>query len=292
MPDLSELRQSGLIRQDELSSIERDLRAGGSLINHLHRQVGDRVTFIWQALAERSQRAFIAQPGDAGPIDVRLLPCSDALDFLVVPRVRRFTTIHLITPDPFARLSDYAPLRSQLGSLVPGGQATLRLDVTTPPTFRELFNLAYPAARSQYRDAQDAAVLAALLPRRAQQAHRLTPEETVAALALFENLPYLDPGLDPPHPQALGDHPFGPFVARRLYPHSTDERGRLVVLGSVEKNDELAQLQDRMAALQDALQIQLTLTLTSTRNLVRLFKAHPGDPHAERHLHPRPEVPA
>ena len=96
----------------------------------------------------------------------------------------------------------------------------------------------------------------------------------------------------PPHLQALGDHPFGPFVARRLYPHSTDERGRLVVLGSVERNDELEQLKDRMAALQDALQIQLTLTLTSTRNLVRLFKSHPGESHAERPNHPRSEVPA
>ncbi|GGR12763.1 hypothetical protein [Deinococcus ruber] len=281
MQGLQELRTSHLLDTALLDQLEQDLRQGGGLINHLHRRLGDQIVPIWRTLAERSQRAFIAQPVDAGPVEVQLLGVHDAFDYLVVPRVREFTTFHLMTPDPFARLSDYGPLRATFNAKVPGGVASLRLDIVPPSTFRELFSLAYPTAREAYRDEQDAAVLAALLPRRAQATFRPTPEEEASALANYYNLPYLDPVVDPPEVAVLGELPFEPFTARRLYPHSRNERGQLQVLGSVQRADELDGLHARVAALEEALQTTFVLILTSTRSLIRLFRTHQGAPYVD-----------
>lgn len=282
---LHELRQSALLGAALLDRIEERLKAGGSLTNHLHHAVGDAaIGEVWQALAARSGRQYIGSPGDAGPIDVRLLSAQDALDFLVVPRVRRFTAVHLVTPDPFARLGDYAELRTRFTGALPGQPVQLRLDVAPPGTFRELFSLAYPTLRSAYRDARDAAVLASLLPRRAQARHRPTPEEAAAALATYRGLPYLDPELDPPDADVMHEQPFGPFFSRRLYPHSNDERGRMVVLGSVQTDlgADLDALLGKLQDLQDALQTPLVLTLCSTRRLVTLFRPHiEGAKHAQ-----------
>ncbi|GGR15356.1 hypothetical protein [Deinococcus ruber] len=283
---LQDYQRGGLLPDALLDTLTHDLQGGGSLINHLQRHLGPDLEALWERIALKAGREFIATPSEAGPLDVGLLTVQDAHDYLVVPRVRKFLTIHLITPDPFARLSDYQPLRAQYNNAEQsGGLMQIRLDIAPPETFRELFALAYPGARAHYRDAADAGVLASLLPRRTQQEQHVkpTPEEAARAAALFTGLPYLDPVLDPPHEAVVEAFPLEAFTTRRLYPHHHDERGRLVVLGSVQRLDdldaELQRLHTHLALLQDAFRSDMTLALTSSRRLVQLFKFHSGGSH-------------
>lgn len=271
MQTLDQYARTGLIPAPVLASTATDLKDGGSVLNALHRHLGSRTDEVWAQLAQRSNRTFVPHPAAAGPIDARLLPLHLALDHLVLPRVRAFTTIHLLSPDPLARVTDFASLRAHFNPLVPGGQATLRIDLAPPATFRELFTLVYPDARAHWRDVEDAAALAALLPRSAWENYRPNPEEEADARAAMLGLPYIDPTTYLPTPGVLRDHPVAPFTARRLYPHST-ENGHLLVLGTLMHNDELPALQHKVQTLEDALLQPMKLCLTSPRQLARLLR--------------------
>jgi hypothetical protein len=279
MPLITRLRHTGVIPEDILRKTELDMRAGGTVINHLHRHLGDGTDEVWAALAKRSGRLFLPTPAAAGPIDARLLPLYPALDHLVVPRVRRLCDIHLISPDPLARLSDFAALRPLFVKLVPGGQPHLRIDLAPPAAFRELFALTYPDARKHYRDTADAAALAALLPRAHWKNHTPTPEEEADAMATLLGLPYIDPETYPAQVDALAGHPPQPFLTRRLFPHSRNEHGQLVVLGTLRRAEELPELTRKVQDLADALSQPLLLALTSTRRIVRLIKTRHEAPH-------------
>lgn len=264
---LDALQQTGVVPPAVLEGVRQATREGGSIINHLALQLGDGATDTWRAFAERSGRAFVATPAEAGPIDVRLLTLYQALDHLVLPRVREFTTVRLLTPDPLARLADFEALRAHLGTLVPGRRATIRLDVTTPAVFRELFGLCYPTARPHYRDEVDAAALAALMPRVGWETREPTPEEQADAVAVLSGLPFIHPEIEPADPDALGGLPAGPFVARRLLPHSRTEDQRLLVLGGVRRKDDVAALLRATLDVQEVLHVPCTLALTSPRLL-------------------------
>lgn len=259
------------IDPDVLRLVEQDMRSAGTLINHLQQRLGNKTEEMWAKMAQASGRRFIATPAEAGPIDARLLTQNDALDYLVLPRVRSFTTISLMTPDPFAKLSDVAPLKGRFAALVPGGEASIRLDITTPTCFRELFSLIYPEAWHSYRDTADAAVLAALLPRRAWAKHRPTPEEEAEARATFRGLRFIDPLLEAP--QEFSPEFAEIFTTRRLYPHSRDEGGHLTVLGALigDEEQELRALRQRIDSLSVALNQPLHLALTSPRRLIHLL---------------------
>lgn len=254
-----------------LRLVEEDMRSAGTLINHLQQRLGEQTTEVWEKMAQASGRRFIATPAEAGPIDARLLTQNDALDYLVLPRVRSFTTISLMTPDPFAKLSDVTALKARFAPLVPGGEASIRLDVTTPACFRELFNLIYPEAWRSYRDTADAAVLAALLPRLAWAEHRPTPEEEAEARATFRGLRFIDPLLE--KQEEFTDEFAEIFTARRLYPHSRNEGGHLTVLGALigDEEEELKALRQRVDNLSLALNQPLHLALTSPRRLIQLL---------------------
>lgn len=271
MQTLDQYARTGLIPDSVLASTATDLKDGGSVLNALHRHLGPKTDEVWEQLARRSNRTFVPHPAAAGPIDARLLPLHLALDHLVIPRVKAFTTVHLLSPDPLARVTDFTSLRAHFNARVPGGQATLRIDLTPPATFRELFSLVYPDARAHWRDVEDAAALAALLPRAAWENHRPTPEEEADAWASMLGLPYIDPVTYLPTPGVLREHPVAPFLAKRLYPHST-ENGHLLVLGALMSNDELPALQRKVESLADALLQPMKLCLTSPRQLARLLR--------------------
>lgn len=272
------LRQSPLSRAiapKVLNQVEQDMTSAGTLINHLHQRLGAQRTLeVWQNMAEASGRRFFPTPASLGPIDARLMTQEQALDYLALPHTRSFTTITLITPDPFAKLGDFAELKTHFGPFVPGGQATIRLEITTPSCFRELFDLIYPNAKTSYRDTADAAVLAALLPRRAWAEHRPTPEEEAQARATFLGLRFIDPQLEPPDAQATGEQPPSLYTNKRLYPHSRDEGGHLTVLGALvsDQKEEYQKLVRRVDNLSIALQQPLHLAVTSPRRLVALLK--------------------
>ena len=273
MDALDRLRTTNLIPHGTLDLVQSDLHHGGSLINHLHRRLGDATGDTWAALARTSGRTYYPTPSACGPIDTRLLPLTVALDHLVIPRVQKFNVIHVLTPDPLPRIAEYRDLLTHVHARVPGGQATLKLDVMHPAAFRELFHLAYPTLQEHYRTPRDAAALAALLPAREHHHHRPTPEETADALATFLNLPYIDPELEPP--SAVHPHPLQPFHARRFHPHSYDTRGNLVVLTTLKNADALPGMRQRLQDLSDSLMQPMTPALTSGRRLNALLPA-PG----------------
>lgn len=267
-------RTNDLIPERVLQQIERDVQQGGSLITHLSTHLQEDTARVWAAMAERSGRHFITQPAAAGPIDVRLLTVEHAMDYLVLPRVVRYRTVHLISPDPFVRQSDVHPLRTHLNTFVPGGQAVLRIDLTLPATFRELFSLNYPDAPRHYRNASDVLPLAALIPRVRARDQRPTPEERSDAEATVLGVPFVDPDVWAPTPGILGDHPHQLFEAQRLYPHSRDEVGHLLVLGSLHKT-KVETLQQATQRLADTLGDKIDLALTSPRRLAALFYTQP-----------------
>lgn len=275
MEHLALLRRSGLIEAGVLDTIELEAAQGGSLINHLHKVLGERLPTVWEQLAASTSRDFIVQPTDAGPIDARLLSLNQALDYLVLPRVVRYRTVHVLSPDPFLRLGDLDPLRASLKPFTFGAPPIIRIDLTTPSAFRELFSLIFPNANELYQSAADVLSLAALIPRNAGTSIRATPEERADAHATVLGLPFIDPDLLPPIASAIGDHPAGPFIAAQLYPHSRDEVGHLTVLGALGRDSEIAQVQSAAQHLASALGDQLDLALTSGRRLAGLFKTQP-----------------
>lgn len=274
LDDLTRLRRTGLVQAAVLGRIEQEIQQGGSLITHLTNELQDNIPALWQALAEHSARHFIAQPSDAGPIDARLLELGHALDYLVLPRVIKYRTVHLISPDPLLRQTEVEALRPHLNAFVPGGQAILKIDLTPPATFRELFSLIYPDAPRFYKDASDVLPLAALIPRIRARHQRPTPEDRGDAEATVLGVPFVDPEAWPPTAGALGDHRPELFEARLLYPHSRNEVGRLLVLGSLHKTDVQA-LHTATRQLAEALGDQIDLALTSPRRLAALFRTQP-----------------
>lgn len=277
MEQLTLLRRCGLLDEGMLKKIELEVLQGGSLINHLNKALGEQLPSVWNQLAHSTARDFIAQPSDAGPIDARLLSLDQALDFLVLPRVVKYRTVHVLSPDPFLRLSDLDPLRVTLRPFTFGAPPIIRIDLTTPSAFRELFSLVFPDANAHYQEAADVLSLAALIPRNAGEKIRATPEEMADAHATVYGLPFLDPDLFPPVASSIGDHPAGPFIAAKLYPHSRDEVGHLTVLGALGRDTTVRQLQDAAQRLASALGDQLDLALTSPRRLAGLFKTQPLD---------------
>ncbi len=275
-PDLFHLRAHGLISQHLADRIHHEIRFGGSLINHLHHQLGSDLEQLWADLAAERGLKLLPSPASFGPINTTLLSLQDALSFLVLPRVQRFNRIHVVTPNPFVRTEDLQPLTGRLGHLFTTGQVQLVLELTTPDVFREVFRLAYPNHERHHRSVADAAALAALIPA-GNPSIKPTPEEHARAIATVTGLPYLDPHLTPPDPGVPAPLPTGPFLAKRLYPHSRDTRGHLIVLGSVEHAEETAELRARVQQLQDALRHPLSLHLTSQRRIAALSLARHKD---------------
>lgn len=270
---LAALRASGVVDPAVLNRVEQAYGSGGSLVNHLSRQLGPQTDDLWTALAESRGRACFVTPASVGPVDTRLLSVEDATEYLLLPRVRKFQTIHLLTPDPFLLQEDVQVLASQFVRWVPGTQVTLKLDVVTPATWRELFTLCYPQAHTQARDPEDLLALTALLPRRLQGTHKPTVEERVDAVATFYRLPYLDPEATPLKPADYLHLPLEPFLARRLHPHHTNERGQLVVLGTARTKEDLDALQVKLSQLSEALHQPMALALCSTLRLTPLLSA-------------------
>lgn len=268
---LAALSASGVLDSAALDLVEQAHGQGGSLVSHLSRQLGPRTADVWTALSAHMGRSCFTTPASVGPVDTRLLPVGDATEYLLLPRVRKFQTIHLLTPDPFTSLEDVQALAPQFMQWIPGTQLALKLDVTTPAAWRELFSLCYPQAFKQARDPEDLLALTALLPRRVQGTLKATVEDRVDAMATFYRVPYLDPEVTPVKPADFGHLPLEPFLARRLYPHHTNERGQLVVLGTARHKEDLATLQVKLDQLGEALHQPMTLALCSTLRLTPLL---------------------
>lgn len=276
------VRQTGLVPEAILHRVEHGLQEGGSVLTQLARQPELDLPALWQALASRAERHFIPSPAAAGPIDARLFGQDVAVDYLILPRVRVFNTIRVISPNPLRRVRELDEVRGVCAAWVPSRQVTFQIDITTPAVFRELFALTYPAAPSHYRSSEDAAALAALIPRLAWGVdQRPTPEELTQAIAAFAGLPYVDTSLQAPDRRLWNELPAGPFLQRRLVPYVRQADGRFGVLGAVERSEDVAAVQVNVARLMETLHVPLVLALTSRRALNILLSTYQKETNPE-----------
>lgn len=238
---LTLLLDAELITPEDERTIRAYLAAhGGSLLNAIAAQPTLNVPSLWQSLAESQERPFIASLREASPIDGSLITRDDATRYLILGRVLKFQTVHVVTPNPFLSTADLLPLRDRLRRITPGQHALIRIEVCTPSLWKQLYDYTYPVTPYTPRlSLNEAIALASLTPLSTFEGMqledlrvqgRITPDQYAEALARQEGVPYINVTLDPPDPELLGLVPLPIIRATRQYPWALTRDGMIITV--------------------------------------------------------------
>lgn len=266
---LTLLLDSQLLTQADADMIWAYLDAhGGSLLNAIASQPSLDIRSLWQRLAESQERPFIGSLQDASPIDGGLIPREDATRHLILGRVLKFQTVHVITPDPFVSTADLLPLRDKLHGLTPGRHAYLRIEVCPPQLWKQLYDYTYPITPySHPLSNEEAIALASLTPISTFEglslsdlrAHKLiTPDQFAEAYARQTGVPYVNITQYPPDERLLEWVPLPLIRSTRQYPYGVTRDGQLITLSDTIPPPEIADLFFRV------LQLRILPALTSS----------------------------
>lgn len=257
---LTLLLDAQLITPDDAQTIATYLDVhGGSLLNAIASQPKLDVAALWSRLAVSQDRQFIPSVKDASPIDGSLITREDATRHLILGRVMRFQTVHVITPNPFLSTTDLLPLRDHLRDLTPGRRALIRIEVTTPSVWKTLYDYTYPITPYTPRmSLAEAVALASLTPLQEiehmgllelRDEKRITPEQYAEALARQEGVPYINLDLNPPDEDALNYVPTTVIRATRQYPWGFTRDGQIITVGDTIPTPETLEAFQRIVRL-------------------------------------------
>lgn len=238
---LTLLLDAELITPTDEGTIRRYLdEHGGSLLNAIASQATLNVPSLWQSLAESQERPFITSLKAASPVDGSLITREEATRYLILGRVLKFQTVHVVTPNPFLSTADLLPLRDRLRTITPGHHALIRIEVCTPALWKQLYDYTYPITPYTPRlSLNEAIALASLTPLstfenmdledlRVQKL--ITPDQYAEALARQEGVPYINVTLDPPDPDLLDLVGLPIIRATRQYPWALTRDGHIITV--------------------------------------------------------------
>lgn len=277
---LTLLLDSQLLTQADADTIWAYLdEHGGSLLNAIASQPSLDIRSLWQRLAESQERPFIGSLQDASPIDGSLITREDATRHLILGRVLKFQTVHVITPNPFLSTTDLLPLRERLHAITPGYRAYLRIEVCPPQLWKRLYDYTYPITPySEPLSNEEAIALASLTPISTFEGldlHDLrvnkliTPDQFAEAYARQHGVPYVDITQSPPDDSLLEWVPLPIIRSTRQYPYGVTRDGQLITLSDSIPPPEVADLFFRV------LQVRILPALTSSPTHSALMEALP-----------------
>lgn len=275
---LTLLLDGQLLTQADADTIRTYLdEHGGSLLNAIASQSSLNIRSLWERLAESQERPFIGSLQDASPIDGSLITREDATRHLILGRVLKFQTVHVITPNPFLSTTELLPLRERLQVITPGHRAYLRIEVCPPQLWKRLYDYTYPiTAYSQPLSGAEAIALASLTPISMFEGLSLhdlrtnkliTPDQFAEAYARQMGVPYVDITHSPPDETLLEWIPTPIIRSTGQYPYGMTRDGLLITLSDTIPPLEVSETFLRV------LRVRILPALTSSPTHAALMEA-------------------
>ncbi|WP_353541004.1 hypothetical protein [Deinococcus xinjiangensis] len=221
-----------------------------------------RVTEVWQAMAQASGQQFYARHSDLFSIEGHRLDFRQALLHGVVPHIRQGLDLLVVTHDPNVHE-------------VEGLSSPVKVELVTPQVYQRVFGLIYPPLQGDTYTEAEALALATKYGAKnfltctiaqAEEQQRVTAEEAALARAIQNKYLYADPELTPPDPSVSNLLPLDTMMSMEVYPYRMTSKGLQVLM--VRVDDAV------LRTLKLVTQRQIEPVLTTQKKLGHLMAAH------------------
>lgn len=226
---LQELLEHGVIDQRGAAGIQRQLRAGASVVSAL--RLGGNDSVIWPYLAQKVGRPYYPDQQSVRVMFTDLLNFIDVLSTGFLPQRTRGNELQVLTYNPV--------IASGPHERFPGWLVTPAL--VSPTLWRTLYELGYPRSITGRLNEQQATALVSLTTLGTTTG--VTPDQHAEIQALVRGYTFIDPTINPPNPAVRGTISLPSKALNRCYPHHEEAQALVVMMVDPDDTQALRNIQ-------------------------------------------------